>query len=182
MSNQSKNSGAIFAVQAFVSVVMTLIFGGALMFLLVDWCIDFDGEMWLPKNIKDFLAQARQQSAVGLELKTPPSKRTVALPTETVHNVAPKSHIDINKSETCSDCHEVIDADGASPIVGRLLPFTACLVCHPAKEFAVTHGHVFEPLQDCELCHALHGSTVKGKGLLSAPREFLCNACHDGDH
>lgn len=172
MLSSSRNTGGEISVRVVVSVVITFTVCGAIALWMVNRCIN--GESWFP--------QVRKSPSAGLELKTPPPKRPLSYPADTVTAVAVKAHFEIDKTENCSGCHEVLDATATPPTVNRLLSFTACLACHPANVFAVTHGHVFEPLQDCELCHALHGSTIEGKGLLSAPRDVLCNACHDGDH
>ncbi len=42
--------------------------------------------------------------------------------------------------------------------------------------FDVIHSHPLEPIEHCQICHALHGSTREG--LLKAPPK-LCADCHD---
>lgn len=186
-SHHTGNAAGVASLWGFLpSAAMTLLVGGLLLALVVYWCLDLDGERWLPVEVKTHLAAERAQEREDVhkreKLGNVANPQRVAGARTAAATTVAKSHIDINDVEHCDDCHEVQDATSVPPTIVQLRSFTACLVCHSAKEFAVTHGHTMEPLQDCELCHALHESTVAGKGLLSAPREVLCNACHDGDH
>lgn len=79
----------------------------------------------------------------------------------------------------CGDCHETERQDGQTS-VGDLKSHEACMKCHTEIDFEVTHSHILEPLQECWMCHSLHGST--SKSLLKAPMRTLCEKCHDPDH
>ena len=78
--------------------------------------------------------------------------------------------------DRCADCHET-ERQGGQVAVGQLMPYTACFECHDFVDFDVTHSHPLEPLEHCQMCHALHGSSRKG--LLKAPAKQLCDECHD---
>jgi len=78
--------------------------------------------------------------------------------------------------DRCADCHKTERQDGQIA-VGELMPYTACFGCHDSVEFDVTHSHPLEPLEHCQMCHALHGSSRKG--LLKAPVKQLCDECHE---
>ncbi len=84
--------------------------------------------------------------------------------------------------ERCAACHEIDEPEapaGAekSYSVGRLLSYKACFECHPSVEFDVIHSHPLEPIENCEMCHQLHGSPRKA--ALKAPVKQLCDACHE---
>lgn len=79
----------------------------------------------------------------------------------------------------CAVCHETEQQDGQTS-VGELKSYEACMKCHTEIDFEVTHSHILEPLQECWMCHSLHGST--DKSLLKAPMRTLCEKCHDPDH
>jgi predicted CXXCH cytochrome family protein len=78
--------------------------------------------------------------------------------------------------DRCGDCHETAKQDGRV-VVGELKSYEACFECHEPVEFDVTHAHPLEPIEHCQMCHALHGSARKG--LLKAPAKQLCLDCHD---
>ena len=52
----------------------------------------------------------------------------------------------------------------------------ACLGCHDGTAFAKTHTHNAEVLNECQLCHAPHGSTENRH--LKFTRETACKLCH----
>ncbi len=52
----------------------------------------------------------------------------------------------------------------------------SCFGCHDAKAFAEIHSHNAEVLQECQLCHSPHGSTVKL--FLKMSKETACKQCH----
>jgi predicted CXXCH cytochrome family protein len=74
---------------------------------------------------------------------------------------------------TCETCHAV--KDGAWAFKSAVLSET-CFGCHDAKAFPSPHSHTAETLAECQLCHAAHGSTVKGH--LKYKRETACKLCH----
>lgn len=76
----------------------------------------------------------------------------------------------------CGDCHANTKQLDRT-VVGEVRSPDACLECHKPVDFEVTHSHPLEPIEHCEMCHALHGSTRKG--LLKAPVKKLCADCHD---
>ena len=78
--------------------------------------------------------------------------------------------------DRCSDCHETTEKQGRIA-VGKPKSHEACFECHTSVDFDVTHSHPLEPIQHCEICHALHGSDREG--LLKAPAKQLCADCHD---
>jgi len=78
--------------------------------------------------------------------------------------------------DRCGDCHQTDKQDGRIT-VGDLKPSEACFECHEPVEFDVIHAHPLEPIEHCQMCHALHASTRKG--LLKAPVKQLCADCHD---
>ena len=79
-------------------------------------------------------------------------------------------------TKRCSECHENNDRDG-QVAVGELKGYKACFKCHKSVEFEATHSHPLEPLEHCQMCHAVHGSPHKA--LLKAPAKKLCAECHD---
>ena len=82
--------------------------------------------------------------------------------------------------ERCATCHKTETDDADRAIVGELKSYKACFECHRPVDFEVDHAHILEPLEACQMCHALHGS--KHKSLLKAPMRQLCAECHDPDH
>jgi predicted CXXCH cytochrome family protein len=78
--------------------------------------------------------------------------------------------------DRCVMCHET-RRQGGQIVLGALKSYRACLDCHEQSEFDVAHSHPLQPLEPCQMCHALHGS--KEKALLRAPAKQLCTKCHD---
>ncbi len=78
--------------------------------------------------------------------------------------------------ERCADCHRV-EARGDGVAVGELAGHNACFECHKAVEFEAIHSHPLKPIEHCQMCHGLHGSTEKK--LLKAPMKTLCTECHE---
>jgi predicted CXXCH cytochrome family protein len=68
----------------------------------------------------------------------------------------------------CSACHDAASWEfkGAE----------TCLACHDQTAFAKTHTHNTEVLNECQLCHAPHGSTAKSH--LKFVKETACKQCH----
>ena len=90
-----------------------------------------------------------------------------------------RSHKMDSDPSRCQACHEV-SKKGGQVSVGELKGHEACLKCHTPIDFEVAHSHILEPLEACQMCHALHGSPHKS--LLKAPMRKLCEECHDPDH
>ncbi len=78
--------------------------------------------------------------------------------------------------QRCAHCHQTEKKAGRIA-VGELRSYKACLECHPSVQFEAIHSHPLEPIEHCQTCHALHGSSRKG--LLKAPVKQLCLDCHD---
>lgn len=76
----------------------------------------------------------------------------------------------------CGDCHET-GKQVDRTVVGEIRSPDACLECHKPVDFEATHSHPLEPIEHCETCHAMHGSSREG--LLKAPVKKLCTDCHD---
>jgi predicted CXXCH cytochrome family protein len=76
----------------------------------------------------------------------------------------------------CGHCHETSVADGRMS-VGPLAGAKACLVCHKEAELVAKHAHPYKPIERCNSCHQLHGSTEKS--LLKQPVKKLCGRCHE---
>ena len=76
----------------------------------------------------------------------------------------------------CADCHANTKQLDRT-VVGELRSPDACLECHEPVDFEAAHWHPLEPIEHCETCHALHGSSRDG--LLKAPVKKLCTDCHD---
>ncbi len=76
----------------------------------------------------------------------------------------------------CGDCHQTGRA-GAAVTVGELKGAAACFQCHTSIDFDLAHSHPLEPIEDCQMCHDLHGSPYPG--LLLAPVKTLCRKCHE---
>lgn len=101
-------------------------------------------------------------------------------------------HPDTADPDKCADCHRLEPVHGMTPwksdafsqhdAIVALRGHTSCMDCHPSLEFELKHQHILEPLRDCELCHAIHGTTIPEKGLLKRPKVELCSQCHDPDH
>jgi len=76
----------------------------------------------------------------------------------------------------CGDCHE-IEGRGDGAALGRFAGHKACFKCHDSVDFEAIHSHPLEPIEACQMCHAIHGS--KEKALLKAPAKKLCDECHE---
>lgn len=87
---------------------------------------------------------------------------------------------DESGSARCAACHVIEQDDDNRAIVVELKSYKACFECHRPVDFEVDHAHILEPLEACQMCHALHGS--KHASLLKAPMRQLCAECHDPDH
>lgn len=84
--------------------------------------------------------------------------------------------IDGTGAKRCAKCHET-KQNGELAAVGEVKSYRACFECHKSVEFEAIHSHPLEPIEHCQMCHALHGS--KHKALLKAPVKKLCADCHD---
>ena len=82
----------------------------------------------------------------------------------------------ISRKKRCGACHETTEQAGLTG-VGELKSYKACFECHESVEFELTHSHPLEPIEHCQMCHSLHGSSRKA--LLKAPAKKLCAECHD---
>jgi len=60
----------------------------------------------------------------------------------------------------CAACHET-RPNGKTTTVGKLKSHKACFECHESADLEVDHSHIQEPLEACQTCHALHGSSRK---------------------
>lgn len=83
---------------------------------------------------------------------------------------------EIEGTKRCNDCHQHKKWDG-QVTVGEPKDYKACLKCHDSIEFGEIHSHPLEPLEACQMCHSMHGSSQKS--LLKAPVKKLCSACHE---
>jgi predicted CXXCH cytochrome family protein len=68
----------------------------------------------------------------------------------------------------CAACHQ--------PKSWEFKGADACLACHDQAAFAKTHTHNAEVLNECQLCHAPHGSTEERH--LKFTKETACKQCH----
>lgn len=95
-----------------------------------------------------------------------------------------RSHENIGDVTQCYECHEMIEGSndlvrpGRSLTVGPWKGHQTCLSCHPVSHFEQQHDHPFAPIQDCRLCHQVHGTTVSTPSLLKAPKKIICAECH----
>ena len=88
-----------------------------------------------------------------------------------------RSHpIDGHGQKRCAACHET-RPNGDRVRIGRLKSYKACFECHKSVEFELIHSHPLEPIEHCQMCHAIHGSPRKA--LLKAPVKKLCDKCHE---
>jgi len=78
--------------------------------------------------------------------------------------------------ERCGKCHEM-ETLGDGVAVGRFAGYKACFECHKAVEFEAIHAHPLEPIEACQMCHALHAA--REEVLLKAPAKKLCAECHE---
>ena len=76
----------------------------------------------------------------------------------------------------CRSCHNVKRDKDAIAVLTPRTP-DACGRCHSDVQFEVKHFHPKEPLDSCQMCHAVHGSSRKA--LLKKPLKELCATCHD---
>jgi len=90
------------------------------------------------------------------------------------------SHYISSKPDRCGRCHEMESDEADVFQVGDFSGPEACIECHDMIDFEVAHMHIFQPLEACHTCHAIHGS--EQKSLLRAPVRELCEGCHDPDH
>ena len=66
--------------------------------------------------------------------------------------------------------------------VGGFKGAEVCIECHTSEEFDIKHdGHVFQPLENCTLCHNMHDAENRFL-LVDKPRDEICGQCHDPDH
>ena len=116
------------------------------------------------------------------EIRIGDRRREVVVALNEDEHDAPKDwavhrHHEMNHTEQgCADCHQTAKQNGRIT-VGELKSYRACFECHESVDFDVTHSHPLEPIEHCQMCHALHGSTRKA--LLKAPVKKLCTDCHD---
>ncbi len=87
-----------------------------------------------------------------------------------------RSHTMEPDPDRCAACHEN-SSDTGQIRIGALRSYKACFGCHRSVEFELRHAHPLQPLENCQTCHALHGSSRKA--LLKAPVKQLCADCHD---
>jgi predicted CXXCH cytochrome family protein len=90
-----------------------------------------------------------------------------------------RSHKMDNDPSRCQACHEV-DKKGGHLSVGKLKSHEACAKCHEAPNLKKDHPGITRPLENCQTCHALHGSPHKS--LLKAPKLELLAECGDSNH
>lgn len=100
--------------------------------------------------------------------------------------VLPKNvHRSVEDLSRCFDCHEWgVKPDDEDPsekslALIRKTPADSCSICHGVKDIETVHLHSWEPIQDCDKCHLLHGTAVSPKGLLRASPQILCVQCHE---
>jgi predicted CXXCH cytochrome family protein len=82
----------------------------------------------------------------------------------------------IEGTKRCNDCHQHKKWEGRV-IVGEPKGYKACLKCHDSVDFGAIHFHPLQPLEACQMCHSMHGSSQKA--LLKAPVKKLCGVCHE---
>jgi predicted CXXCH cytochrome family protein len=71
----------------------------------------------------------------------------------------------------CSACH--VAKEGGGEVKSYE---TSCAGCHQLANFAKTHTHAPTVLEECQLCHQPHGSTVRFH--LKLTKEIACKQCH----
>lgn len=76
----------------------------------------------------------------------------------------------------CSLCHSTEKRDGRLRLEKAPVP-NSCDRCHSELEFELKHHHPKQPIEQCNMCHSIHGSNIKG--LLKKPSKQLCAECHD---
>ncbi len=94
-------------------------------------------------------------------------------------------HPEIEDTTRCFECHEKIE--GPEDLVRRGRDWTlgawqgnkTCFACHEVNDFETKHGHLLEPIEDCRLCHAIHGTSKMEPSLLKGSRKVLCARCHE---
>lgn len=91
-----------------------------------------------------------------------------------------RSHYISRKEDRCARCHET-EQQNELINVGQFKGPETCIECHDLTDFEANHMHVYQPLEACHSCHAIHGSTEE-EALLKAPIRQLCEGCHDPDH
>jgi predicted CXXCH cytochrome family protein len=79
-------------------------------------------------------------------------------------------------AKRCEACHETSQSDGKTA-VGAVKPSKCCYDCHRPVDVEAKHAHPMKSLEDCQSCHALHGSNRKSS--LKAPVKQLCSECHE---
>jgi len=145
--------------------------------------LEIDGRPreWEPFEPPVHVAHVRLAPGVH-ELRIGPERHQFAVALNELEHEGPedwpiyRSH-EMNRGEDrCGDCHQTAKQEGRIA-VGEPKSFEACFACHPPVEFEAIHSHPLEPIQHCQMCHSLHGSTRKG--LLKAPVKQLCADCHD---
>jgi predicted CXXCH cytochrome family protein len=73
----------------------------------------------------------------------------------------------------CSACH--VAKEGVWSMKG-LTTAESCVACHSAKEFPKKHTHEVKVLEQCQMCHDPHGSTLPS--LMIMDKETSCKQCH----
>jgi predicted CXXCH cytochrome family protein len=76
-------------------------------------------------------------------------------------------------SAQCSSCH--VAKEGVWSLKG-LAAAENCTACHNAKKFPEKHTHEVKVLEQCQMCHDPHGSTMPA--LLIMDKETSCKQCH----
>lgn len=73
----------------------------------------------------------------------------------------------------CETCHAVRNGEWRFK---RASLANVCSACHDKAAFQAKHTHETGVLQDCQMCHAPHGSTEVAS--LKMPKEKACQICH----
>ena len=148
-----------------------------------DTALEVDGKAqpWEPFEPPVHVAHLRLSPGVH-ELRIGDRRREIVVALNEDEHDGPDDwpllrHHEMNRNQDrCGDCHETTEQEGRV-VVGELKSYEACFECHEPVEFEATHAHPLEPIEHCQMCHALHGSARKG--LLKAPIRKLCHDCHD---
>jgi predicted CXXCH cytochrome family protein len=80
------------------------------------------------------------------------------------------------KGDRCVGCHET-SKNSEDEVVGEVKSYKACLECHEPVEFELIHSHPLGPLENCQMCHAMHAATLDN--LLKRPVKEACDKCHE---
>jgi predicted CXXCH cytochrome family protein len=73
----------------------------------------------------------------------------------------------------CTTCH---NETGGVWVLKNEVAGPVCMTCHDSATFPKSHTHKPAELEECQMCHDPHGSTVSRHLLME--KSVACKQCH----